>query len=75
MIRISRLNTLVGYPRLIGSRSISLCASKWNGQGTYSKQDIIVRSMFPDMEIPDTTYDKYLWNNMNKFSDKIAMVC
>lgn len=50
-------------------------------QGTFYKhhladneKDIIVYSPFPSLNYPDCTIDQYVWNDINKWSSKMAVV-
>ncbi|CAH2267399.1 jg27582 [Pararge aegeria aegeria] len=40
----------------------------WTGDGT-------VRSPFNDVVIPDVTITEYVWKNLDKWSDKTAVIC
>lgn len=45
-----------------------------NEQVAQTEDDIIVKSSFPNIEMPDWTVDQYVWRNYSKWGDKVAVV-
>ncbi|CAG7821495.1 unnamed protein product [Allacma fusca] len=73
------------------SKSVSPCQSQHQSVRPYGQQQLkpvisgatssvispnhIVESGIPEVYIPDVTLDEYIWANVDKWSDKIAMEC
>lgn len=59
-------------PRLLACRSISLASLKHSSLWT---SDNIVKSPHRDVDIPNRTIPEHIWENMERWADKTAMVC
>lgn len=57
--------------RLLTSRSISLSSRKHSSVWT---ADNIVKSPYRDIEIPNRTITEYIWETMERWPDKTALV-
>uniref|UniRef100_A0A2H1WC02 Luciferin 4-monooxygenase n=1 Tax=Spodoptera frugiperda TaxID=7108 RepID=A0A2H1WC02_SPOFR len=58
--------------RLLTSRSISLSSRKHSSVWT---ADNIVKSPYRDVEIPNRTITEYIWETVERWPDKTALVC
>lgn len=65
--RFLKINQPGALRRTIGLSS-RLCGQETKGE------DIIVKSDWSSIEIPNETIDKFVWKNLDKFHDKVALV-
>lgn len=52
-------------------RIVTLTAQRCRG---LSKQANVVKSRFPNVDIPNQRVDEYIFNNLEKWADKTALV-
>ena len=58
--------------RLLSCRSITLTNTKHSSLWTADK---IVKSPHKDVNIPNRTVPEHIWENMERWADKTALVC
>lgn len=64
-----------GNQKLVSKRSFVLCNRlDLEQKARNDNKSVVLQSHCPAIEIPDMTFDQFLWKDVNKWSDKIAIV-
>lgn len=73
---LTRLETLKGQQEKLLRRTIfsSQKDRVQQIQKVSDSEDIIIRSPYPSVKIPEITLEEFVWKDMHKWSDKVAIV-